>query len=193
MPRNQSAGSKRLLADLDDEEGADGVVKTTVAAGARAGLLRSSHCLIPFFKKAADVTGVYVWVASLYANEYVLKQLDVNAPIGLSSTSKASAWKTFFDQILLALTGKAQQRNRHNEAVVDFLKRHGGALHNDESAQAAARWVLPAPLPFPLRDNASDEMRRAAVMHLEGKTRGGGFLVKRTYTHLRNRLADAQA
>jgi hypothetical protein len=92
MPRNQSAGSKRLLADLDDGEGADGVVQTTVAAGAQAGLVRSSHCLIPFFKKAADVTGVYVWAASLYANEYVMKQLDANAnaPIGLEPLELAA-------------------------------------------------------------------------------------------------------
>jgi hypothetical protein len=43
-----------------------------------------------------------------------------------------------------------------------------------------------------MRGNASDEMRRAAVMHLEGKAHGGGFLVKRTYCHLRNLLADEQ-
>jgi hypothetical protein len=54
MPRSQSAGAKRIRVDLDEENDEDiGIVRTTVASGARAGLLRSSHCLIPFLKKAA--------------------------------------------------------------------------------------------------------------------------------------------
>lgn len=192
MPRNKSAGSKRVHAELEDAGGGTSV-KTTVVSGARAGLLRSSHCLIPFFKKAADVAGVYVWVASLYANHYVLKQLGSAALVVLSDSSKASRWKTFFDQILSALTGEAVARNHHNLDVKSFLKQQGGALHNDDNAKATARWVLPAPLPFQMRDNACAEMGRAAVMHLEGKKGGGGFLQKRTYTHLRCVLADAQA
>jgi hypothetical protein len=135
---------------------------------------------------------VYVWVASLYANDFDLKQLLTKETIGLRAVSKTSAWKTFFDQILSALSGTSHA-NRHREAVVKFLGQHGGALHNDEESKQKARWVLPAPLPPDMRGNASDEMRRAAVMHREGKAHGGGVLIKRTYCHLRNLLADEQA
>jgi len=49
-----------------------------------------------------------------------------------------------------------------------------------------------APAKAELRDTAADEVRRAAGLHLEGKTGGDGFLFKRTYPYMRQLLAAAQ-
>jgi len=74
--------------------------------------------------------------------------------------------------------------------VAAFFKQYGIARNHDITFEAKLR--LPKPPPFQLRQNDADEMRRAAVLHLEGKTGGGGFLVKRTYPFLRQVVADAQ-
>jgi len=78
----------------------------------------------------------------------------------------------------------------HIAGVAAFLKRYDIALHHDTTFEA--KLCLPKLPPFGLRDNASDKMRRAAVLHLVGKTGGGGFLVKRTYPYLSQVFVDAQ-
>ena len=80
--------------------------------------------------------------------------------------------------------------NPHIAGVVAFFKQYGIALSHDMTFEAKLR--LPKPPPFDLRQTAADEMRRAAVLHLEGKTGGGGFLFKRTYPYLRQVFAAAQ-
>jgi len=108
----------------------------------------------------------------------------------INSSSKASAWKTFYDQIFSAFSAKCKSTNPHIAGVAAFLKQYGIARNHNMTFEAKLR--LPKPPPFELRDNAADEMRRAAVLHLEGKTGGSGFLIKRTYSYLRQVVADAQ-
>jgi len=171
---------------------ADGkVVMTTVACGLRAGLLFSALCFVPMFKKVADVVGVYQWVTGLYANHYILTQLANGESIGLSATAKApwSAWKTFFDQIMSALSGR---ENRHTAGVKAFLKRHDGALYNNPDTTWTPRWRLPRPLPFALTETTTFEMQRVALLHIQGADGGGGFEAKRIYPYMLQRLAADQ-
>jgi len=166
------------------------VVMTTVACGLRAGLLCSALCFVPMFKKVADVIGVYRWVAGLYANHYVLTQLANGESIGLSAMAGTpwSAWKTFFDQIISALSGR---ENWHTAGVKAFLKDHGGALYNDKDT-TSPRWRLPRPMPSKLTENTTLEMQRVALLHIQGKAGGGGFEAKRIYPYMRQWLAADQ-
>jgi len=161
---------------------------TTVACGLRAGLLFSALCLVPMFKKVADVIGVYQWGAGLYANHYVLTQLANGESIGLSATAGTpwSIWKTFFDQIISALSG---HKNRHTIGIKAFLKVHGGMLYNDPDTTWTPRWRLPRPLPFALTENTTLEMQRVALLHIQGEAGGGGFEAMRIYLYMRQRLA----
>jgi len=163
---------------------------TTVACGLRAGLLCSALCFVPMFKKVADVIGVYRWVAGLYANHYVLTQLANGESIGLSAMAGTpwSAWKTFFDQIISALSGR---ENWHTAGVKAFLKDHGGALYNDKDT-TSPRWRLPRPMPSKLTENTTLEMQRVALLHIQGKAGGGGFEAKRIYPYMRQWLAADQ-
>jgi len=167
------------------------VVMTTVACGLRAGLLFSALCFVPMFKKVADVVGVYRWVAGLYANHYILTQLANGESIGLSATAgmQWSAWKTFFDQIISALSGR---ENWHTDGVKAFLKAHGGMLYNDPDTEWTPRWRLPRPLPVALTDNNTLEMQRVALLHIQGAAGGGGFEAKRIYPYMLQRLAADQ-
>ena len=118
-----SVTTKRLREDAENVAGGE-VIQSTITTGVRSGFNRRLHSLIPFFRKAADSVGIYTWVVGLYANDYVLRCLDQQLPVQLSTSSSASAWKTFYDQIWSAFDGKTNQHD-----VRAFLRRYNGALH----------------------------------------------------------------
>jgi hypothetical protein len=192
LGRNTSVTAKRLQEEakrLQEEAGTDGtIVTSTITTGVRSALRRSVYGLIPHFRKAADVIGVYTWIVGLFANEFVLTCLDKNLPFDMADTTPSSSWKTFYDQIWSAFDGKS---NRHQKAVKEFLKRHRGVLHNASQAERdSASFVLPRPVAFDMRGNACSELQRAALMHIQGDC---GFLWKRARVHILHRFADAQA
>lgn len=179
-----SVTTKRLREDAENVAGGE-VIQSTITTGVRSGFNRRLHSLIPFFRKAADSVGIYTWVVGLYANDYVLRCLDQQLPVQLSTSSSASAWKTFYDQIWSAFDGKTNQHD-----VRAFLRRYNGALHGaSEQEKQEAKWVLPAPVPFQMRDNASAELQRATTLHIKGDS---SFIWKRTRVHMLNRFAEEQ-
>jgi len=145
---------------------------------------------MPFLKELGDLIGIYTLLVGLYANFYILSQLAAGESIAINPVSKASSWKTFYDQIFSVFSANVQSSKPHIAGVVAFLKQYDIALNHDITFEAKLR--LPKPPPFELRQNAADEMQRVAVLHLEGKTGGGGFLFKQTYPYLRHVFAAAQ-